>query len=504
MKQPRCAGVLLHMSSMPSPYGVGVFGAECLSFLDKLEAMGFRRWQVLPFTITDDANSPYCAPSAFAGNYLFIDPRKLAAAGLLNAEEAAANECPSSPYTADYPFARERRMSCLKTAYSRLTSELKTQIEAFSETQDWLEDFALFMAVKTAEEGKPWWEWKPEHRAYLQCKKTAGSYQEEINFWKFTQFIFYKQWNEIKQYAAQKGIGIIGDMPIYVARDSADVWSRPDLFRLDPVSLCPTAVAGVPPDYFAKDGQLWGNPLYDWKAMEQDGYRWWISRLRHTLGIYDTVRIDHFRAFASYWAVPADAETAKNGQWEKGPGLALFDALEQALGKADILAEDLGLFGEDVAALLEQTGFPGMKVIQFGFDPAGDSSHLPHNYPFHCVAYAGTHDNNTLLGWLWDATEDERQFAMDYCGFCGDHWGDGGFHSASCRAITETLWRSSANTVIIALQDLCGFGKDARMNIPGVPELNWRYRTTEETLAQIDTAYYQKINRLYRRGTPTK
>lgn len=500
MTNARSAGVLLHISSMPSPYGVGVFGKECRQFIDSLAEMEFRQWQVLPFNITDPANSPYCSPSAFAGNWLFIDPRGLGDMGLLTSEEVKGNACPSSPYTADYTFAKERRMSALRTAFRRVDEHLQNKIDAFAASQPWLEDFALFMAVKDAEGGKPWWEWEENHRRYQLCRKEKEKFAEETAFWIFTQYLFYTQWRSLKDYAREKQVAVIGDMPIYVAMDSVDVWSRPELFQLDRETLLPSAVAGVPPDYFSADGQLWGNPLYDWDEMEADGYQWWLDRIAHTLNIYDTVRIDHFRAFASYWAVPADAQTAKTGSWQTGPGMKLFQAVEKKLGNANIIAEDLGIFGEDVVKLLGDSGFPGMRVIQFGFDPGEDSSHLPHNYPKNSVAYVGTHDNNTILGWLWDASEGERAFALDYCGFEGQNWGEGGYYSPSCRKIIETVWRSASETAVIAIQDMCGFGKDARMNIPGVPELNWRYRTTEETLNQIDKAYFKKINRLYRRN----
>lgn len=502
MAHSRTAGVLLHVSSIPSPYGVGVFGEECLRFLNQLAEMEFRCWQVLPFNITDQAHSPYCSPSAFAGNYLFIDPRGLCKMGLLTQAEVAENESPASPYTADYSFAEERRMASLRLAFSRLNEQQKNEIAQFAATQPWLADFALFMAVKREEKGKPWWEWEAQHAQYDLCKAQMEAFANEMDFWRFTQYLFYTQWAAVKQYAREREIGIIGDMPIYVAMDSVDVWSRPGLFQINQKTHTPSAVAGVPPDYFSADGQLWGNPLYNWDAMEEDGFRWWISRIAHALTTFDTLRIDHFRAFASYWAVPADALSAKTGRWETGPGMKLFRALEQALGAPRIIAEDLGLFGEEVVSLLNQTGFPGMRVIQFGFDPGSNSSHLPHNYPANSVAYVGTHDNNTILGWLWDAGEEERRFALDYCSFTGDNWGEGGYRSPSCRTIIEAVWRSASHTAIIAVQDMCGFGKDARMNRPGVPEQNWRYRATGDTLAQIDQEYFKKINRLYRRVDP--
>ena len=291
-------------------------------------------------------------------------------------------------------------------------------------------------------------------------------------------------------------------MPIYVAMDSVDVWSNLPMFLIDEKTLKVEKVAGVPPDYFSKDGQLWGNPIYDWDAMEKDNYSWWVSRIGHSLKLYDTVRIDHFRAFASYWAVPAESKTAKIGEWLDGPKMKLFNKIFDAFPNAPIIAEDLGVFGEDVVKLLADTGFPGMKVVQFGFDPNSDSSHMPHNAVPNSINYVGTHDNNTILGWLWEAGEEERKFALEYCGFYGDNWGEGGYYSASCRKIIETVWKSSSNVAIIALQDMCGFGSDARMNIPGVPDKNWRFRTTRDTIDNIDTSYFKHINSLFRRMYP--
>ena len=499
LTENRTAGVLCNISSLPGPYGVGCFGEEARAFIDLLHEMNFRWWQVLPFNPLDSMNSPYTSPSAFAGNLLYIDPRDLLRRGLVTPEEEAANRWDGSPYTAAYDFAKERRRSLLKTAFSRVNNALRAEVRAFADKTAWLPDFALYMAVKEANDEKPWWEWPDDCADFARCAARREEYRDTAAFWEFTQYLFFTEWEELHTYAREKGIGVLGDMPVYVALDSADVWSHTGLFQLDPDAHRPTKVAGVPPDYFSADGQLWGNPLYDWAAMKRDGYRWWVYRIGAALTIYDRVRIDHFRGLASYWAVPADAKTAKEGAWEPGPGQALFDAVAKAYPAPAIIAEDLGVFGEDVTALLESTGFPGMRVVQFGFDPDGDSTHLPHNYPFNCLAYIGTHDNNTLLGWLWEASPAERAFALRYCGFEGENWGEGGYQSPSCRKIIETVWRSAARTAVIAFQDLCGFGSDARMNIPGVPESNWRVRTTAETLAGIDKAYYKEINRLYRR-----
>lgn len=502
MLKQRGAGVLLHISSMPSPYGIGVFDENIKKFIDRISDMGFTYWQVLPFNPLDGANSPYCSPSAFAGNYLFINPKGLLDMGLVDEEDVKSNIYDGTPYTTDYDFAGKARLETLKKAFLNIDSNLAAEIKAFELENPWLTDYSIFMAVKEAEDMKPWWQWSEKHARYFDCIKDIYSFEKEAAFWKFVQFIFYRQWGEIKDYANDKGVAVIGDMPIYVAMDSVDVWSNLPMFLIDEKTLKPQKIAGVPPDYFSEDGQLWGNPIYDWQAMEKDGFSWWISRLGHALKTYDTVRIDHFRAFASYWQVPADSDTAKVGEWVDGPGMKLFDRVFEAYPDAPIIAEDLGVFGEDVVKLLEDTGFPGMKVVQFGFDPDGDSSHMPHNAVQNSINYVGTHDNNTILGWLWEASEKERKFALDYIGFHGDNWGDGGYYSASCRKVIEAVWKSSSNVTMIALQDMCGFGSDARMNIPGVPEKNWCFRTTAETINNIDSDYFKHINSLYRRMYP--
>lgn len=504
MLKQRGAGVLLHISSMPSRYGVGIFDENAKHFVDRIADMGFTYWQVLPFNPIDSANSPYCSPSAFAGNYIYINPQGLKDMGLVTDDEIRTNIYDGSPYTAEYEFASEKRLELLKIAFNRINDDIAKSVKQFEIENKWVTDYATYMAVKELEDGKPWWEWSNEHAHYFECIKDIYSYEDKAAFWKFVQYIFYKQWDELKAYSNEKGIAIIGDMPIYVAMDSVDVWSNLPMFLIDEKTLKVEKVAGVPPDYFSEDGQLWGNPIYDWDAMKKENYSWWISRLSHALKTYDTVRIDHFRAFASYWAVPADSKTAKVGEWIDGPRMDFFDRVFEEFGKdAPIIAEDLGVFGEDVVQLLEDTGFPGMKVVQFGFDPNGDSSHLPHNAEKNSINYVGTHDNNTILGWLWEASEQERKFALEYSHFSGDNWGEGGYYSRSCRAVTEAVWQSASNVAIIALQDMCGFGADARMNIPGVPDKNWRFRTTKDTIDSIDTAYFKHINALYRRMYPS-
>ena len=503
MLNKRASGVLMHVSSIPSKYGVGVFDENCLHFIDKIKEMDFGYWQVLPFNPVDDANSPYCSSSAFAGNYMFIDPEKLAKDGLVSREDVEENVYHGSPYTADYEFAGEKRLALLKKAFLNIDAQTAAEVRKFEEDNPWVIDFSLFMALKEANGKKPWWEWKNNFARYdIFINEHRYDFEEQSAFWRFVQYLFFKQWNEVKSYANENGIAVIGDMPIYVAMDSVDVWSNLDQFKIDDKTLKPEKVAGVPPDYFSEDGQLWGNPLYDWEKMKCDGYKWWLSRLGAALETYDVVRIDHFRAFASYWEIPADSETAKKGSWAEGPRMNFFEKVFEKYPDAPIIAEDLGIFGEDVVQLLEDTKFPGMKVVQFGFDPDGDSSHLPHNADRNSVNYVGTHDNNTILGWLWEADERQRRFALDYIGFEADNWGDGGYYSKSCRKVIEAVWKSPSNTAILAFQDMCGFGSDARMNIPSVPEKNWRYRTTTETIDSVDSSYFKKINSLYRRTYP--
>lgn len=499
MTDKRSGGVLLPLSSLNGDYAVGVMGEEAREFILKLRRMGFSCWQVLPLGTTDQMNSPYCSCSAFAGNYIYIDPRELMKAGLITEAEAKENLYGGSPYTADYSFANEKRLALLKKAFSRLDENEIKKVENFAEENSFCEDFSYYMALKESHGFAPWWEWEDKYKYRSSAEKYKADFSEKILFYNFTQYEFFRQWGMLKAFANDNGISIMGDMPIYVSLDSADVWSNTDLFRINKETLKPEKVAGVPPDYFSSDGQLWGNPIYDWDEMEKTGYRWWIDRIKHAFKMYDTVRIDHFRAFASYWAVEYGAETAKEGEWEKGPGMKLFSAIEKAIGKPSIVAEDLGTFGEDVVKLLEDTAFPGMRVIQFGFDPDGDSTHLPHNYTKNCVAYIGTHDNNTILGWLYDASPREREFALDYCGFKGNNWGDGGYRSESCRSVTEAVWKSPAYLSVIAFQDMCGFGNDARMNKPGIAEKNWLYRAGKDAMQNVDESYFAKINKIYKR-----
>lgn len=491
----RYSAVLMSVSSLPSSYGIGGFGAEFKKFIDFLSKCGFSAIQVLPFNLPDFGNSPYGSCSAFAGNYLYIDPKTLKDEGFLTEYELEKCIYNGSPYTVDYDFVYNSKRNMIKAAFKNGYNSVKNRVDVFVKSNNWVLDYALYMAIKEKHNGAPWQKWEEDFKNYESACLKADLLNEKINFYCFEQYLFSKQYSDVKKYAEDKGVAIIGDIPIYVAADSVDVWKNPELFCLDDDYL-PKTVAGVPPDAFSSEGQLWGNPVYAWKQHEKDKFSWWIARLERNLELYDALRIDHFRGFASYYTVDANAKDAKNGEWKTGPGMKLFSEVLKRFDKERIIAEDLGTYSEDVAELLQNTGIKGMRVIQFGFSD-GDSTHLPHNYSENCLAYIGTHDNNTLLGWLWDLNDNERNTVLDYCGFKGNDWGEGGFYSASCRSVIETVWKSSAAITVIPFQDLCGFGSDARMNIPGVPKDNWRFRTTDETIASVDEAYFKKINSLF-------
>lgn len=494
----RYSAVLMSVSSLPSPYGIGGFGKEFKRFIDFLKSCNFSAIQVLPFNLPDYGNSPYGSCSAFAGNYLYIDPAELNKMGLLTDIELAECEYKGSPFTVNYDFVFKTKQTMLKNAFKNASDSVLKAVDEFALNNSWAFDYALYMAIKDSYNGAAWQEWQECHRNYSLALQCSNEFDAQIKYYLFEQFLFALQYDKIKEYAESQGIAIIGDIPIYVAEDSVDVWKNPHLFKLND-DYKPYEVAGVPPDAFSSEGQLWGNPVYNWDNHESEEYTWWLSRLERTLELYDVVRIDHFRGFASYYSVDAKANDAKNGKWNNGPGMKLFKKVLNCFDKERIIAEDLGTYSEDVATLLKESGIRGMRVIQFGFS-GGDSCHLPHHYTNDCLAYIGTHDNNTLLGWLWEIDDSERNFALDYCGFNGDDWGKGGYYSPSCRSVIETVWKSAAAITVIPFQDLCGFGSDARMNIPGVPKDNWRFRTTFETIDAIDSDYFKNINRLFFRA----
>jgi 4-alpha-glucanotransferase len=478
----RAAGILLHPTSLPGPHGIGTLGNAAREWIDTLAEAGVRYWQILPLGPTGFGHSPYQCFSAFAGNPLLIDPDLLHEEGLLAEEDLVPA---ASAAKVDYDAVIAARNTQLKMAFARFRPD--AAYERFcAEHDDWLDDYALFMALLEYFGLQPWNDWPENIR--LRDPETLASYAslllEKSDYHRFVQFCFFTQWDALKAYAASKHVRIIGDLPIYVAMNSADVWAHPQLFQLDE-ALMPPPVAGVPPDYFSETGQRWGNPLFDWDALEKEGFAWWISRMKASLVLFDMVRIDHFRGFESYWSIPAGEKTAVKGAWIKGPGHKLFDAFEHALGEnLPIIAEDLGIITPDVEALRDYYNLPGMKVLQFAF--AGDASnpYLPHNHIRNCVVYTGTHDNDTTNGWFYAAPpqEEERAHTMRYLG-C--RWEE--FHKIFNRAALA----STAALAVLPLQDILGLGSDARMNTPGTAEGNWRWRVTQQ---QLDAAPWNELN----------
>lgn len=476
----RASGVLMHISSLNGGYSIGGFSKSAEKFIDLLSDCGFSYWQTLPFCVADEYNSPYQSPSAFAGNQYFIDLEKLYKLKLITGIELElARE--DTPYACEYERLRKERMKLLYSASKRVDEKLRKEIEKFTESNCEIFEFCKFMAIKAKNNGTPWNEWK-----------TYEYNTDELFMWQFTQYFFHIQWQELKAYANKKGISIIGDVPIYVSYDSCDVYNHKEQFDLD---VCGNMnnVAGCPPDYFAEDGQLWGNPVYNWDNMKKDGYAWWKKRISHMFTLFDGVRLDHFRGFEAYWSVPSSAETAKEGKWKKGPGREFIKMLKDVAGTRLIIAEDLGDITDGVKKLLKYSGFPGMRVLQFGFTGENNSTHMPHNYERNIIAYTGTHDNNTLLGYVWDCDEERRKDLLEYCGHIGDDWDS----VEAYDAIIRTLMSSVADIVIFPIQDLLYYGSDTRMNIPGDAKGNWAFRVTSEALENIDKAKLLRFNKLY-------
>ncbi len=492
----RSSGILMPVFSLPSPYGIGTLGKEAYMFVDFLRKAGQRYWQILPLNPTNYGDSPYQSFSAFAGNPYFIDLDLLTDAGLLCREEYADTDFGDDPELVDYGKLYRHRLPLLRRAYHRFTDE--EMLERFCREQAfWLEDYALFMAIKDAQGGVSWRQWaRPlRHRDPSVLQEVRDRYAEDIRFYQFLQYMFYLQWGRLKDYANQQGIHIIGDMPIYVADDSADVWGNPQLFDLDD-NLLPRVVAGCPPDAFSADGQLWGMPVYDWKAMASDDvpYSWWRQRLRHALTVYDMVRIDHFRGFESFYCIPYGAKDAKKGTWRKGPGMKLFRALQQDLGDAlPIIAEDLGFLTPAVRKLLKQSGFPGMKVLQFAFDSREESDYLPHHYSNNCVVYTGTHDNDTIMGWVATADPADVRLARQYL-----HVDDNeGFNWAMIRAAMASV----ADIAIFMMSDFMGLGSQGRINTPStVGGRNWRWRIADGCINDWLAGIIQENTILYGRA----
>lgn len=489
----RTSGVLMPISSLPSPYGIGTMGKAARQFVDFLVKGGQTYWQILPICPTSYGDSPYQSFSSFAGNPYFIDLEYLCKDKLLTKKECESFNWGGNEKYVDYGVMYESRYALLKKAYNRFKNNTPADFAKFCKKEaEWLDEYTLFMALKDANGGVAWAEWPKELklRNSVALTKAKKDYAEDIEFYKMLQYLFFKQWKELKAYANEKGIEIIGDVPIYVAGDSADVWANPTQFYLD-AELNPIEVAGCPPDAFSEDGQLWGNPLFRWDVMKKDGYSWWTKRIAAMAKLYDIVRIDHFRGFDSFYAIPAKDDTAKNGSWKKGPGMDLFNKLEEKLGKLPIIVEDLGFLTPSVIKLLEDSGFPGMKVIQFAFDSREGSNYLPHTYTEHCVVYTGTHDNDTVMGWMKTAPKASVKFAKEYLNLTkeeGYNWG-----------MMRGAWSSVGDMAIVPMQDIIGLGSEARINTPSTLGFNWKWRATSKDINNVLAKRLYKYMEMYGR-----
>lgn len=487
----RSCGILLHISSLPGNGGCGTLGNNARRFVEFLRASGQSHWQVLPLTPPARGNSPYSSFSVFAGNPTFIDLPALVDEHLLPPE--ALIDLPEGTAEADFSWCQKKHLALLRQSFARSGGRLIPQLTRFRERNAfWLPDYALFMALKTKFDGQEYQNWPRELRT-RQPEALAAAARElhnEVAFWIYVQFLFFSQWRALKRYANARGVQLIGDMPIYVDTDSADVWANSQVFELDR-DLRPQLVAGVPPDAFSADGQLWGNPLYDWRHLRRTRYHWWVERLKTAATLYDSVRIDHFRALSSYWAIPADADTAKTGQWKKGPGMDFIRAVRKAVPQCSLIAEDLGLLDDDVRALLRDSGLPGMKVLQFAFSTDEESDYLPHNFIPRCVGYIGTHDNDTVQGWMATGPADQIAHARAYLNIQNTenaHWD-----------FIRGLYSTCGELVMVQMQDVLGLSGDARMNKPGIPEGNWGWRLLPEQINASTARQLRSLAFVYKR-----
>ena len=476
----RASGILLPISSLPSTYGIGTFSKSARDFVDFLVEAGQSYWQILPLGPTSYGDSPYQSFSTFAGNPYFIDLDQLKEEGLLTGSECRKADCGKDKRYVDYGNLYKTRLPILRKAYERSNISENPKFHEFVEkNREWLPDYALFMAVKQRFDGKAWKEWAEDIR--LRYQNALDYYRKEcyfeIEFYEYLQFLFWEQWKSLKEYANEKGIRIIGDIPIYVAFDSADAWANPALFQFNEENL-PVSVAGCPPDAFSATGQLWGNPLYRWEYHRDTGYDWWVKRMAHCYELYDVVRIDHFRGFDEYYSIPYGAEDATEGHWEKGPGMDLFHTLEERLGRQEVIAEDLGLMTDSVRRLVRDSGYPNMKVLEFAFDPREKTDYLPHTYDHNCVVYTGTHDNETIKQWYQGLDKESLRFAQDYMNNQNTpleeiHWD-----------FIRLAMLSVADTCIIPIQDYMGLGKESRINHPSTLGGNWIWRLTRRDLTK--------------------
>lgn len=489
---PRGAGILMPISSLPSPYGIGTMGKEAYRFADFLAAAGQKYWQVLPVGPTSYGDSPYQSFSAFAGNPYFIDLDTLIDEGLLTKADVSCEDWGDNEEKADYAKIYEARFKVLKKAYARQDKGSAAFLSFKEENREALEDYCFYMALKIKFDNKPWLEWDEPIR--MREQEAVNSYKkalaDEIDFWWFTQYKFYEQWNKLRNYVNNMGVQIIGDIPIYVAMDSADTWAFPEQFRLDERKR-PTAVAGVPPDYFSATGQLWGNPLYNWDFMREDGFKWWKKRMTFSAKLYDIIRIDHFIGIVRYYSIPTGSETAMNGQYFEGPGIHLIEAINEAIGDSRIIAEDLGVALKPVQQLLKKVGYPGMKVLVFGFDSDAKNVFLPHHYEANYVCYGGTHDNDTLVGYFAKQKPKQLRFIKDYLNV-----------KRTCdmpKAAIKLGYASVADTVIFQMQDYLELGNEARINYPSTVGGNWEWRAKADYLTDELAERIKKLTVTYDR-----
>ncbi|HEY7122795.1 MAG TPA: 4-alpha-glucanotransferase [Ktedonobacterales bacterium] len=496
MQVGRASGILLHPTSLPGPFGIGELGEEAYHFAEFLAGSNQRLWQVLPLGPTGYGDSPYASFSSFAGNPMLISLGQLAREGLL--EEGELGNRPAFPDNkVDFGPVIEWKMPLLWKSFERFQpDENKDYAQFCKKNSAWLEDFALFMALKDHYHGRAWTEWEPAIRS--RQPEALASWREQlasqVHFHRYLQYQFFKQWTALKSHANSKGITIMGDIPIFVAHDSADVWSHPELFYLDEAGA-PTVVSGVPPDYFSATGQRWGNPLYRWDVLAETGYAWWIERFRAALAQVDMLRLDHFRGFVGYWEIPAEEETAVKGEWKPGPGAALFKALKKALGNVPIIAEDLGVITQEVDDLRNKFGFPGMRILQFGFSSDAGNFHLPHNFERKALVYTGTHDNDTTVGWYTTRRAEEQHVVRQYLATDGRS-----IHADFIRAALGSV----ADLAIVPLQDVLGLGSEARMNLPGRASGNWAWRFRASDLNDGHRAWLAELSKLYGRALPPK
>lgn len=487
----RSSGILLHISSLPGDYGIGDFGKEAYRFVDFLSDAKQKKWQILPLGITSFGDSPYQSFSAFAGNPYFIDLDQLIDCDYIEKKDLKKLNFGKDPRKVDYGLLYKNKMHILKKAYKKAKFIIDDQLQSFyKENYDWLRAFVLFMTIKSANDNKHWIEWDEKYKNYnsLAVLHFEKEKREEMFFWVFTQYIFLKQWEELKKYANHKGVKIIGDLPIYISSDSSDVWSNPHLFNLDE-DFKPITVSGCPPDAFSDKGQLWGNPIYRWDIMESEDYRWWVKRLEYSFKLFDTLRLDHFIGFESFWEIDYGDKDAINGKWSKGPGIKLFNKIKEKLGDLDIIVEDLGVVSDEVRELVKETGFPNMKVIQFAFDPENESEHLPHLYDSNMVVYTGTHDSLPIMAWFENASKDELEYAIEYLNLDfieGLNWG-----------AIRGVWSSTANIALAPMQDFLGLGENSRMNLPATTVGNWAWRIKKEDLTENLSEKIKKITEIY-------